>query len=227
MLTTPVRISQTCVGWIGFGGWSAFFLICAVGYLSIVKAVLIRRLYAAAHRPAVRGVAAAKAAYSEPPAISESTVKVPGQVTDPGHESPENAANATAPPGLAALDWTSVGCQNSQGCTRVADYVVEYHAIDHCLDSESNALGNRVEILCKTCSALLHIALDMQIGRLISQGRDLRCRTCGKVLALPTDILRSGPLDLPADGLHAARPSSTGDRLPQMSMALPHEVSGW
>lgn len=216
MFTVPVQILAYCANWIA-AGWFNAFLVCTIGYLVIVKIVLIRRLYTVTDNAAVRRIpmlattpqighrldldtsrrspeTVAQIPRARPPASSASNADTSAQPRRPVCQLPVAAATNTLPSELAelaALEWSSVDCQNQQGCTRTADYVVEYHVIDHCLDNGTNALGNIVEIVCQTCLAFLQITIEIHIDRLISQGRDLRCLACGKPLLLPSDILRS------------------------------------
>lgn len=74
------------------------------------------------------------------------------------------------PSELAALDWTSITCQNEQGCSRTAAYVVELHAVDHCLGDATNPAGNVTEILCGTCLAALRLSINRHVARLNSRG---------------------------------------------------------
>lgn len=218
--------------WSDFAGrvgsttdWLTLFLIWAVGYLAIVKIVLLGKLRPVPRKRAVRCAATAESRCAGSASSGKKTI-APSQQVRAARRSAAGAADNTFPFVLTALDWTSIDCQNKQGCNRPADYIVEYHAIDHCLEGETNALGNTVEILCKTCLAFLELTVEMHIDRLISQGRDLKCRACGKALSSPADILGAESSDAPADRFHAARTGSAGNRPSRMSTAVPISVSG-
>lgn len=228
MFAIPLQLLKYCADWLDSIGWSTVLVICALGYLVAVKIVLICKLHPVAGKAAVH-----RATTPMPlPTMDRDTTRdsaptaahVPRVLpaarsrgntdTSADRQSPTAAATITRPSELAALDWTSIDCQNNAGCDRPADYIVEYHAIDHCLDDGTNALGNLVEIVCRNCLAFLQITIDIHIDRLVSQGRELRCLTCGKPLAWSIDVLRS-VLPLHGSSSSTLSTGSPGPRQPE------------
>jgi hypothetical protein len=200
MLTLPGQILKDSADWIGATNWFDGLLFCTFGYLAISKILLLRKSYvvligkkvvrhAATPAPRPQGNFNARRHSPETVTPTRRNADNSGQPITPNPRFPATTPD-TLTPELAALDWTSIDCQNEQGCARSAAYVVEYHAVDHCLDNATNSLGNIVELLCGRCLAFLQVTIAIYIDRLISQGRDLLCLTCGKPLLLPEDIIK-------------------------------------
>lgn len=208
-----LQIFRCCVHWLSAGAWASVSLAVAIGYLAIAKIQLIKLLYKALDN----GVVMYRAPRSSRPGAeavahqssSENRVQTPRVARQRGSENrmstsaqPSGEAphmlTETAPEQLdalpcdpGALDWTSITCQNGQGCTRTAAYVVELHAVDHCSSDATNLAGNVIEILCGMCLAKLRKSTSWHVARLNSRGQRPNCLTCGAPIELTSDILRS------------------------------------
>lgn len=205
-----LQIFRCCIDWLPARAWVNVSLAVAVGYFIIAKVELIKLLrkapdngmvmHRALHSPR-RGVEA-PAHQSSPETSSPTPCPEPDSAygaspsLQPSREIRPTFAGATEqlnclPDNLAALDWTSITCQNRQDCSRAAAYVVELHAVDHCSGCGTNSAGNVMEILCGKCLAELRKSISRHLARLSSRGQRPSCLTCGAPLELTTDILRS------------------------------------
>lgn len=98
----------------------------------------------------------------------------------------------SAQDGLAALeylDWQTVQCQSSEGCTRQATHIVEIHVVDFCDESWVNPFGNTVGILCGPCMDEVESDVRSHVRKLSRFGRPM-CLTCGAPVVDVGDILR-------------------------------------
>ncbi|MGV0634471.1 hypothetical protein ABQE69_09150 [Mycolicibacillus trivialis] len=84
-------------------------------------------------------------------------------------------------------------CDHKGGCEGGATVIAEIHRLHRCNDTDTNADGNDIRLLCLPCTQGLIAHVNGSIGRLLATMTPAHipaCGSCGAPITRYTDVVR-------------------------------------